>query len=145
MGVRPTTPEDNMPTITQIDRNAIRTINAEALPALEEIAKQFGLTLKQEGGRFDPTAGTFTMKVTFVCQTADGIPADWSRYAPTFGLAVEDFGKTFRDFSGKPFTVCGIKPRSSKYPVLAKNGAGKVYKFPATQVKAMLAMSVKAL
>ena len=66
-------------TLSTIDRAACRTITDAAFPALEEVAKQFGLTLKRESGRFDPAAGTFTMKVTFVCQTEDGIPADWTR------------------------------------------------------------------
>lgn len=32
--------------------------------------------------------------------------------------------------NGNQFVICGWKPRSRKYPLLGKNKAGKIYKFP---------------
>lgn len=53
---------------------------------------------------------------------------DFKRNAFYFGLNADDFGKSFKS-RGETFTICGIKPRSRKYPILAKNARGKTYKF----------------
>ena len=40
-----------------------------------------------------------------------------------------DLGQEFQR-SGKTFTIVGLKPRSKKYPILAKCSDGKTYKLP---------------
>ena len=63
-------------------------------------------------------------------QKASQAQNEWNLYCHQFGLLTTDFGRTFKHRSST-FTVIGIKPRSPKYPVLAQNTRGKVYKFPA--------------
>lgn len=58
----------------------------------------------------------------------------WNVDCWRFGLTADQFGATFT-FRNKKYTVTGLKPRSSRFPILARNEAGKVYKFPANALK----------
>ena len=121
-------------TIQKMTRSAARTIADDAQAALEDVAKRHGLTLKKGGGQYDPIEGTFTPKFTFICATEDGIPSDFSSNAPLYGLTDADYGRIFSTHHGQ-FTICGIAPRSRKYPILAKcSNSGKTYKFAASDV-----------
>lgn len=114
--------------ITQINKSTVQLLAEEATEALLAIAEAHGLTLKQERGSYDPDAGSFTGKWSFVCVSEDGIPSDFARNAALFGLKAEDYGREFRTFGGT-FTLCGIKPRNRKYPILGKCvRTGKTYK-----------------
>lgn len=114
--------------ITQINKSTVQLLAEEATEALLAIAEAHGLTLKQERGSYDPDAGSFTGKWSFVCVSEDGIPSDFARNAALFGLKAEDYGREFSTFGGT-FTLCGIKPRNRKYPILGKCvRTGKTYK-----------------
>ena len=118
-----------------MNRQAVNTISDEALKALEAVAAKHGLALKRESGRFEPSAGTFTAKFTFVCKTETGVPSDFTRNAPLYGLKASDWGREFRTFRGT-YTICGIKPRARKYPILGKcTATGQTYKFPKSVVQ----------
>ena len=123
--------------IKTMSRANCEIISATARTALEMVAEQYGLTLKQERGTYDPGAGTMTSKWTFVCEGEDGIPADFNEYAPLYGMSAADYGRTFTTLNGS-FTICGISPRSRKYPILAKcEATGKTYKFTERAVAAV--------
>ena len=114
--------------ITQINKSTVQLLAEEATEALLAIAEAHGLTLKQERGSYDPDAGSFTGKWSFVCVSEDGIPSDFARNAALFGLKAEDYGREFSTFGGT-FTLCCIKPRNRKYPILGKCvRTGKTYK-----------------
>ena len=54
-----------------------------------------------------------------------------------YGLSPDDYEKSFIE-NGKTYKIFGIKPRNRKYPVLARNGKGTVYKFSASKVQLAL-------
>jgi hypothetical protein len=117
-----------IPLITEMNKSNVELLAAEARLALQVVAAKHGLTLKQERGSYDPDAGSFTGKWSFVCVSEDGIPSDFARNAALFGLKAEDYGREFSTFGGT-FTLCGIKPRNRKYPILGKCvRTGKTYK-----------------
>ena len=119
-----------MARITEMNRQNIERISEDAEVALQIVAEEYGLILNPENGSYD--RGRFTTKWTFVCETEDGVPADFVRDAPFFGLTKEDYGRTFQADS-KTFTLCGLKPRSPKYPILGRDvQSGQVYKFSRT-------------
>ena len=119
--------------ITRMNRQTIKPIADDAEMALQMVAEQYGLTLKREAGRFSDT--NFTVKFTFVCETEDGIPADFVRLAPLFDLTVEDFGREFTTYNGT-YRITGINPRRRKYPISAECiRTGKSYKFQQSAVK----------
>ena len=123
-----------MAPIKNMTRENVGRIRSDLDEALTKVAEKYGLTLKIEGGRFDPSGGTFSPKITFVCATADGIPADFAQFAPRYGLEPSDYGKTFTT-GGETYALCGIKPRNRKYPIVARciKGRGK-FKFTASVV-----------
>tara|TARA_R100001082_G_scaffold45441_1_gene24249 strand:+ start:34 stop:429 length:396 start_codon:yes stop_codon:yes gene_type:complete len=125
--------------INKMDRQACGIIGQEALNALKVIAEKYGLTVKQSGGSFNPDEGSFTPKFSFVCETDNGIPSDFARNAPRYGLKAEDWGKTFTSNLGDTYTLYGIKPRNRKYPILGKcTKNGNLYKFGESIVKVIV-------
>lgn len=123
-------------TITEMNKANVERVAESAEAALRIVAKDFGLTLERENGRYDPHAGTFTTKWTFVCSTESGIPTDFSKFAPLYDLTPDDYGRKFNTTTGT-YTICGISPRSRKYPILGKCiKTGKTYKFTRTAVAA---------
>jgi predicted metal-dependent peptidase len=66
--------------------------------------------------------------------SANAAQQEWDASCWRFGLTPKQFGTTF-SFRGKRYTVIGLKPRSSRFPILARNEVGSVYKFPADVLK----------
>lgn len=76
-------------------------------------------------------------------EVMDQMAQDFVAYCHSFGLCPEDFGKEFTQ--GKAygeqdiFKICGLKPRSHKYPIIAwKVGTLQRFKFGALEVKRYL-------
>tara|TARA_R110000824_G_C14928461_1_gene648479 strand:- start:131 stop:538 length:408 start_codon:yes stop_codon:yes gene_type:complete len=121
--------------ITKLDRTSVNLIADEAGEALKAVAEKYNLILKPGRGTYDPSAGTFTPKFTFVCETEDGVPADFARHAKSYGLTVEDYGREFTTYAGT-YRLTGINPRRRKYPISGTCvRTGKGYKFPRAAVK----------
>lgn len=117
--------------MTTMTRALVQAISADISAALADIAKKHGVALSTAGGKFDPAAGTATLKIE-VAVAADGGPvpegakaghiaaqADFKTYATMFGLKVETLGKTFT-YKGLQTTVIGLMPNRRKYPVLCE-------------------------
>lgn len=127
-------------TIQTIDKPAARTISEKAMDALEVVAQELGLSVEYGGGKYDPTAGTFTPKFTF--QVEGGKEAAFQRDAGALWqhewLTGEDYGATFKS-QGRDYTLAGINLRAPKYPLLADCAQdGKTYRFTAEAVKQAL-------
>lgn len=121
--------------ITKFDRINVNSVADDAGEALKAVAEHYGLILKPGRGTYDPSAGTFTTKWIFVCEGEDGVPADFARNAPRYGLTVEDYNREFSTHTGT-YRVTGINPRRRKYPISAKCvKTGKGYKFTQQAVK----------
>ena len=117
-----------------MNRNNAKDISAEVMKALGKLEKKLGVSFSRGNGKFDDNM--FSMKITATANASDGSSqskeeVDFVSSAFRFGLKKEDLGKTFTA-NGMSFKICGLKPKSRKYPVLAKNMMGKVYKFAAS-------------
>ena len=119
-------------TFTKSNLGAVRTdINS----ALADVEAKYGIKL--DIGSINYDGSTFTTKLKAYATGGDNSNAgkiDWDKNCFRFGLKKEDFGKTIK-VNGETFTVSGIKPRSSKYPILATNSDGKIYKFHYSVIK----------
>ena len=119
--------------ITQFDKTNLKEVRAVINAALSEQLEKLGLTAKI--GNITFSDADFRCKLEVSCgSTDDAARREWDKHAFLFGLTSEDFGKTFVH-GGTAFTICGIKPKSRKFPVLAKNANGTTYKFPVAAVK----------
>ena len=120
-----------MKKVTSFNRQNIRQINSELEAALKQVAEKYGLEVKLGNTRF--TGDNFTTKVQVATVGEGGITmskeaTDFNRYKTILGINM-DLGQEFQR-SGKTFTIVGLKPRSKKYPILAKCSDGKTYKLP---------------
>lgn len=99
-----------------------------------------GVSVKVGNAVFDPALGRVTFKVEVVEGNADDVAKkEWERYAPMYELPVEAFGKTIKYDGLRSFTLSGFSPKSSRFPVLARNQAGKVFKLTVDGVRRALA------
>ena len=120
-----------MKKVTSFNRQNIRQINSELEAALKQVAEKYGLEVKLGNTRF--SVDNFTTKVQVATVGEGGITmskeaTDFNRYKTILGINME-LGQEFQR-SGKTFTIVGLKPRSKKYPILAKCSDGKTYKLP---------------
>lgn len=120
-----------MAKVTSFNRKNIRQINNELEAALKQVAEKYGLEVKLGNTRF--TGDNFSTKVQVATVGQDGIAmskeaTDFNRYKTILGINM-DLGQEF-ERSGKTYTIVGLKPRSKKYPILAKCSDGKTYKLP---------------
>jgi len=120
-----------MKKVTSFNRQNIRQINSELEAVIKQVAEKYGLEVKLGNTRF--TGDNFTTKVQVATVAEGGITmskeaTDFNRYKTILGINME-LGQEFQR-SGKTFTIVGLKPRSKKYPILAKCSDGKTYKLP---------------
>lgn len=120
-----------MKKVTSFNRQNIRQINSELEAVIKQVAEKYGLEVKLGNTRF--TGDNFTTKVQVATVAEGGITmskeaTDFNRYKTILGINM-DLGQEFQR-SGKTFTIVGLKPRSTKYPILAKCSDGKTYKLP---------------
>ena len=109
----------------------LRELRADIDAALKSVAEKHNISLNAGSARYTPTTATF--KLEAVTTTIDGevVEAEkvkFNEFCGKFGIAKDAFGSTFKS-NGEVFTICGIKPKAKKYPILAKNNQGTVYKF----------------
>lgn len=98
---------------------------------------------------YDPYRQRFGAKLDISIRDADGTAvskeaADFKSYAEAGywdGITADDLGKTITMHDGGKATIVGAKPRSRKYPILAKNANGTVYKYTASSVARALSAS----
>lgn len=125
-----------MTAFTSMDKAAAKAIGQAVAEHLErgdlaEWLTEHGLTAQRGSGSYDPTAGTFSMKVTFAL--GDSEQRAWDAYCSMYGLTPEDRGATFKA-QGKTFTIQSLNTRAPKRPIICVGSDGRSYAFPDTTV-----------
>jgi len=69
-----------------------------------------------------------TTKLTVALTSHDPAKEEFRANCYKYGLTATDFGREFTS-QGETYTLCGIKPRSRKYPFIGRRIDGKQYKF----------------
>ena len=121
--------------ITKLDGKTVQAIIDDLEMALSSVAEKWGLSLVRKGCTYrdDEMPVPFRLSVSSDEATSRA-ERDFSSMAIAIGLQAADFGREF-SYAGQQYQICGVKPRSPKYPVLARNVAtGKTHKFPASLV-----------
>lgn len=129
-------------TITQFNRDNLKTMRAEIDAALKAVGEKHGLNLQIGNIKFSAnefhTKLEVRTKTTSTGEAFDPYAAAWKRYCAGYGLPADGVGKTFTSFSGKKYTVRGINTKAAKYPVVVRGEDGKSYKFTVGEVKFQL-------
>ena len=126
-----------------IDSKKIRELRGEIDQALEVLAKKHGLQIKAGNAKYDPHGQfcTFQLECSVLdennqAKTQEAV--DFERMANLYNLKPEDLGKTIV-VHGTEYTIEGLKPRSSKYPIcVSRNSDGRKFKLVADWVRSAL-------
>jgi len=128
-----------------MDRAKCRLIREkleEVLSLVEDDLKALGLTaVIGRHASYTHANATFKVEVSELGQDGQAQTKEVEAFkqgAVLYGLKPEDLGRKFRGATGT-FEICGLSPKSRKYPILAKDHRGKVYKFAPTSVKLYMA------
>ena len=119
-------------TITKLDRATIRYIAKRLTEAVEPLAKELGIEIDIGSCTYAANNCKFQLKIALLDYDGKAITEDvecFNGNAELFGFEPDDLGRKFI-FRGQSYTICGLSPRSRKYPVIAQSQDGKDYKFP---------------
>ena len=130
------------------DRQTVKTTRERLQTALDAVAAELGCQIKVGGATFERDGSRCYFKVDCAVVGEDGTvetreASDFVLYAAQFKLSPEDLGREFTK-GGETFTIIGCKPKSYKFPILARRQDGKVFKFPAVTVRAGMGRPVTA-
>jgi hypothetical protein len=136
-------------TLTKMDKLAAKALGDATQKALEAVAREFGVTVKAGGGKYDPAAGTFAPRVEFTLASQDGAPvgkdaAAFRQYAEVGliegGFTPEHLGATFTH-RGEVHKVVGYRPRKRQSLIVERGG--KLYCFEPVPVARLLGLEAK--
>ena len=122
----------------------VQHIRKRLTAAVKPLAGEIGAVIDLGNCTFSENNCRFKLNVALLDGDGKAITEEadcFKNNAKLFGFEPDDFGRKFT-FRGQSYTVCGLKPKSSKYPVIATSGNGKSYKFPCRAVLEALGKDV---
>lgn len=124
--------------MTTFTNSNLKTIRADIADALNAVNKKHGITLNLGNIRYSDSEFSGKLTGSGATNSTDVARLKFEKYAISFGIKAKAFGEIFTS-RGDTFKIVGIKERSYKYPVLAKNVAnGKTYKLPVDMLSSEL-------
>ena len=120
--------------IQKFDRNNLATLRNDIDEALRSVGEQHGITFTFNSIRYSDNMFSTRLEARVGEDSTEHARNDWNKNYWKIGLQKEDFGKTFV-YGGQSYTVVGIKPRSSKFPVIAERSDGKKFKMPVEVIR----------
>jgi len=117
--------------ITKLDRPTVKYFRKRLEAAVKPLAEELGVAIDLGNCTFKTNNCRFQLRVAVLDPNGKAITQEIDSFrssAKLFGLEPDDLGREFI-FQGQSYTICGLKPKSRKYPVIARSGNGKNYKF----------------
>lgn len=117
--------------IRQFDRATVTYTRKHLETALEPLAEKLGVAIELGPCRFQANNCRFELKIAVRDCNGEAITEEAESFkcnAKLFGFEPADLGKEFV-FRGQSYTICGLRTKSHKYPVIARSGTGSDYKF----------------
>lgn len=130
--------------ITKLDKPTVKYIGKRLKTAVKPLAKELGVMIDLGNCTFQTSNCRFQLKVAVLDSNGKPITEEIDSFrsnAKLFGFEPADLGKKFT-FQGQSYTICGFKPKSRKYPVIAQSDNGKNYKFACRTVLGALGREV---
>ena len=123
--------------LKQFDSATLKMLRNDLDSALKVVADKYGIGVKAGNATYSPENATF--KVELAVKNEGGMAVtkeatEYKRMANFMGLKAEWLNQEFL-FRGEKYLVVGLKPKSYKFPVLAKRYDGKVFKIPVNAVR----------
>jgi hypothetical protein len=122
-------------------KDTIRKIQLEVGEAVALVLNKHGYRTEKSGATYEPDGSRFNLRIAVVRIGAETDVArrEWEDSCWLHGLKPEHFGATVR-VNGMTGTICGIKSRAQKFPILVKAPNGKTYKVAAEDVALRLGL-----
>lgn len=124
--------------IQKFNKQNLPSVRTDISKALKDVEEKFGINISL--GNISFGSDEFTVKMTVgIGKPGEGLSKmekDFIDNKDYFGIRF-DLNYSFTS-QGKTYKVVGLAPRSNKYPVLAQNSKGNVYKFGVGYVNATL-------
>ncbi len=124
-------------------REQFRELRRQLQAELTAIGEKLGWSLDLGGGSYGEYV-RFKLECTpkVAGQVVDRHEQEFKALAGQYFLKGEDYGQTFTR-GGRVFKICGLAPKASRYPILAKRmDTGGVFKFEAAVVARALGRPV---
>ena len=105
----------------------------------KDIEKELGVKFKVGNISYSNEYATIKLEASDIGEDGVALSKEeisFQKLAEFYGLRATDLGKTFKSM-GSTYKIVGLKPRSSKYPILVQKG-GATYKMDAEAVKKAL-------
>lgn len=110
--------------ITSFDRRNLPVLRAAMATALAAVEAQYGIKITVGNARFLPDNATFKIEMATIGQSGVANTREREAFksqAVLYGLNPNDLDKTITyGFGGEQYTIIGLSPRRSKYPIVAK-------------------------
>lgn len=112
------------------NRHTIKEIRKDLTSILEILEDQHNIKLELGAISYALNGSNFSVKLTGISSNENGdiISKVETDYNFMKSSKMKKLGDTFI-FRGEVYTICGWKPRSTKYPLLGKSAGGTIYKF----------------
>lgn len=130
--------------IKQLDKATVTYIRKRLKAAVKPLAEELGVVIDLGHCTFQASNCRFQLKVAVLDSKGKGITEEVNSFrsnAKLFGFEPSDLEREFV-FQGQTYTICGFKPKSRKFPVIARSGNGKDYKFACRTVLEALGREV---
>ena len=130
--------------ITKLNKVTIKNIRKRLTTAVKPLAKELGVAIDLGNCTFGKNNCRFQLNVALLDSDGKVITEEVDCFrdnARSFGFEPDDLGKKFV-FQGRSYTIFGLKPKSHKFPIIARSDNGKTYKFPCRTVLIALGREV---
>jgi len=118
--------------IQHFDRYTCGMVCDDIEQALEEYAKDRGLSIKRGPARFGATNLTLKLEISTISDSGTVLTResqDWNRYCHRYKLEPDRVGWMF-EYHGQTFQITGLNRKASRYPICAERVSdGKPYRF----------------
>ncbi len=130
--------------ITKLDRPTVKYIRKRLEAAVKPLAEELGVVIDLANCTFKTNNCRFQLKVAVLDPDGKAMTEESESFrssAKLFGFEPDDLGKEFM-YRRQSYTICGLKPKSRKYPVIGQSDNGKNYKFACQTVLRALGREV---
>lgn len=121
-----------------MDRQSLRSFNADALKALEKIAAEHGMSIRPGRSTYRSANAILKYDLSDIASDGEVLTPEaqaFKAHAGRYGLSPDDLYGTF-NFDGKQFRITGLKTRRPKFPINAENvSTGRKHKFTESSLR----------
>jgi len=123
-----------------LDRQTLRAFNADAIVALEEVARKHGVSIRPGAHSFNESNARLKFELCDIAESGEVATPEaeeFKLHAERYGLRADQLFGTF-DYAGQVYRVTGLKTRRPKYPICATNvRTGRNHKFPESIIRSV--------